>query len=145
VIQTVVLDTGVLGAVTHPNPSADATIWIGQLAVSTTRVIVPEVCDYELRRELLRARKPKSIARLDRVIAQFVYWPITTVAMRRAAQIWAQARQSGRPATSNNRLDGDAILIGQVLTEDPTAVVATTNVRHFESFVDARNWSDVSV
>ena len=53
------------------------------------RVIVPEIVDYELRRELLRAGKTTSLQRLDQLIAHPVitYLRLTTSAMKRAAQL----------------------------------------------------------
>jgi predicted nucleic acid-binding protein len=50
----VLLDTGVLGALTHPNTHPTARPWLNQLRRQGIRVLVPEIADYELRRELLR-------------------------------------------------------------------------------------------
>ena len=56
-------------------------------------MLVPEIADYELRRELLRAGKARSIAVLDRYKASLGYVPLTTQAMLQTAQFWATARQ----------------------------------------------------
>jgi hypothetical protein len=55
-------------------------------------VIVPEIADYEVRRELLRAKKERGLARLDALASRLKYLPITTAAMRQAAVFWAEAR-----------------------------------------------------
>lgn len=109
------------------------------------RVIIPEIADYELRRELLRANKTKGIARLD-TLAQFLeYLPITTTAMRQAAKLWAQARQQGQPTAGDKTIDGDMILIAQAMTlTSSDRVIATTNVGHLTKFVAAELWQNIS-
>lgn len=77
---------------------------------------VPEVIDYELRRELLRAGKTTSITRLDGLKTAFHYLPITTTAMLRAADLWAHSRLSGVPTGDPKKLDIDVILAAQALT-----------------------------
>ncbi len=106
--------------------------------------MVPEISDYEVRRELLRAGKIRGIERLDALIAQANYLPITTKAMRQAAAYWAAARQQGQPTAPDPALDSDVILAAQAATLNWTdVVVATTNVRHLSRFVQARLWSDI--
>ena len=108
-------------------------------------VMVPEIADYEVRRELLRAGKIRGIERLDELIAQVNYLPITTNAMRQAATYWANARQQGQPTAADPALDGDVILAAQAATLNWTdVVVATTNVRHLSRFVQAEIWSDIA-
>lgn len=107
-------------------------------------VIVPEIADYEVRRELLRARRTAGIERLDVLISEVEYLAITTSAMRQAARFWAEARQRGHPTAADCKLDGDVILAAQAATLDRVGViVATTNVRHLSRFVLAGIWSDI--
>lgn len=56
-------------------------------------IFIPEIADYEVRRELLRARKLRGLARLDLLKDSLEYLPLTTPIMLRAAELWAQARQ----------------------------------------------------
>ena len=44
------------------------------------RLVIPEIADYETRRELLRCGKHASIRELDRLKAELIYLPITTAA-----------------------------------------------------------------
>jgi predicted nucleic acid-binding protein len=148
VTQVIVLDTGPLGLATNPRMSPQATAclrWV-QWALETGRhVVVPEIADYELRRELLRAEKRSGLARLDTLTQQLEYLPITTTTMRLAAKLWARTRQQGRPTADDRALDGDVILAAQVLTSPYVdAVVATTNVGHLALFVEAALWTDIS-
>jgi hypothetical protein len=55
------------------------------LAAAGRRVIIPEITDYEVRRELVRANKQRGIARLDSLAGLLEYLPLNTTAMRRAA------------------------------------------------------------
>ena len=115
-VDVVFLDTGPLGLVTNPTQSPQSLAcnqWLYSLLSQKIRIIVPEIADYELRRELLRANKQKGIAKLDALIAALEYLPITTTAMRQAAMFWAQARQQGQPTSNDKTIDGDMILAGQ--------------------------------
>ena len=107
--------------------------------------MVPEISDYEVRRELIRARRIRGIVRLDALIAEIGYLAITTSAMRQAATFWAAARQQGRPTAADPALDGDVILAAQAATLDRAGVVvATTNVRHRSRFVPAELWANIA-
>ena len=145
--RTIVLDSGPLGLATNPGGSkqaADCGLWLRNAAAGGATVMVPEIADYEVRRELLRARRTAGIDRLDALIAEVEYLAITTSAMRQAARFWADARQQGRPTAADSAIDGDVILAAQTATLDRDGViVATTNVRHLSLFVSAELWSDI--
>ena len=147
VASLVLLDAGPLGLVTNPNPSPQAlacTQWLRALVLAGTRVIVPEIADYEVRRELLRANKLRGLALLDTLGNKAEFLPITTSAMREAARLWALARQQGQPTAGDKTIDGDMILAGQALMLGvPDFVIATTNVGHLSRFVSADLWSNI--
>jgi predicted nucleic acid-binding protein len=111
-------------------------------------VLVPAIVYYELRRELLRARKATGLARLDAFVQidSNRYLALTDDALRLAAELWARARQQGRPTSAALDLDIDVILAAQALALGGGAevIVVTTNPRHLRQFVDARLWNDVS-
>jgi len=108
-------------------------------------ILIPEIADYELRRELLRATKSTSIQRLDALAQATEYLPITTAIMRRAAQLWAQARKQGQPTAADDSIDADVILAAQAIELGvPNIVIATTNVGHLARFVPARLWQDIT-
>ena len=71
---------------------------------------------YEIRRELLRARRTAGIARLNALITQIEYLAITTSAIRQAATFRAEDRQQGRPTATDPALHGYVILAAQVAT-----------------------------
>jgi hypothetical protein len=86
----------------------------------------------------------KGIARLDNLSRFLEYLPITTIAMRQAAQFWAQARQQGQPTAGDKTIDGDMILVAQAMTlAVPNVVIATTNVGHLSRFVAAELWQSI--
>jgi predicted nucleic acid-binding protein len=148
--RIVLLDAGPLGLVTHPRveQNREAALWLRGLLSAGVPVLVPEISDYEVRRELLRAGRTRGIDRLDRLAGDLGYLPLTTEAMRLAARFWADARKQGQPTASDESLDADVILAAQaaVLNEDTDegVVVATTNPRHLSRFVDARLWRDIA-
>ncbi len=91
---------------------------------------------------MLRANKLAGIRRLDQLKNRLEYLPLTTATMLKAAEFWAEARQTGKPTASPDALDGDVILAAQasLIAEaqgDRSVVVATTNVGHLERFVNA--------
>jgi predicted nucleic acid-binding protein len=148
VSRVVLLDSGPLGLVTNPRlspKSLECAKWLQDLLAGGADVVVPEIADYEVRRELLRAGKAKGLARLDDLGGALRYLPITSAAMRRAAAFWAQARQSGRPTAPDQALDADAILAGQAAAMPADdVVIATTNVGHLSRFVTAAPWHTIT-
>lgn len=145
----VLLDTAPLGMVSNPKASLvneECRRWLRGLLASGVRVVIPEIADYEVRRELLRARKVKGVARLDALKTTLEYLPLNTTIMLEAAALWAQARQAGTPTADAAALDGDVILAAQALSltvSGKRVVVATSNVRHLELFVEAQEWQKV--
>ncbi len=148
----VLLDAGPLGLASNPRETSESERcreWLRQLIGGGIRVQVPEIADYEVRRELLRANKREGLERLQILEDAVGYLPLTTAAMRRAAQLWAEARGRGRPTADPHALDGDVILAAQaqLLAEEEgeQVVIATTNPRHLDQFVPARRWQEISV
>jgi predicted nucleic acid-binding protein len=146
----ILLDSYPLGLLSKPAQSAEVLEignWGRALLAAGHHIYIPEVIDYELRRELLRANKLNSIAELDRLKLVLRYLPITTRAMLRAAELWATSRQAGNPTGDPAKLDIDVILSAQALTlpvSSGSIIVATSNVNHISRFVHADLWSNIS-
>jgi predicted nucleic acid-binding protein len=149
-VSYLLLDSGPLGLITQPRISAEVLAinhWLLDRLASGDSVIVPAIIYYELRRELLRAQKASGLARLEAFVQidPSRYLALTDEALRLAAELWARARQQGRPTSSALDLDIDVILAAQALTLGAAAqvIVVTTNTRHLGQFVDARLWSAI--
>src|SRR5687767_708086 len=147
--RVIVLDSSVLGLATNPTGRPEAVACangVVALAQGNDSLVIPEVADYELRRELLLHNKRRGLSRLEALKAISIYVPITTQAMLLAAGLWAQVRQQGRKTADNKALDIDVILAAQarLLTNlGDEITIATTNVRHLSLFVDAREWQAI--
>ena len=148
----VVLDTTPLGlASTRRNhPQGDnCCAWLDALRLAGVRVVVPEIADYEVRRELLRLNALTGLRRLEALVLGLVYDPITTAVMRQAAAFWADVRRRGLPTAADAALDGDAILAAQAAllgAPGDTVEVATANPAHLGRFpgINAREWASVT-
>jgi predicted nucleic acid-binding protein len=150
-VNSILLDAGVLGLLTNPKRSEtgeSCAMWLQAAIIANCQILVPEITDYEIRRELIRAKKIKGLNRLDNFIdsSAVSYVPITTPVMRQAAILWAEARQQGRPAADNKALDSDTILSAQAIVQcGENCVIATTNVKHFPPIVTADTWQNIKV
>lgn len=148
--RLILLDSGPLGLATNPresDPARRCKAWLASILATGVRVLVPGITDYEVRRELLRAKRPKGVARLDALAETVGYLPLDTVVLRLAAELWAQARNAGLPTAADAALDADVILaaMARLAAEDGhEVVVATTNVGHLGRFVDARPWESIA-
>jgi predicted nucleic acid-binding protein len=142
VISRVALDTGPLGRIASPRRNPEITAWLTRLLGAGVVVYLPEIVDYELRRNLVLERLARSLARLHQLKITQTYHPLTTAAMLRAAELWADARRHGLPTANPSALDGDVILAAQALQVGAT--VATENVSHLSRFVDARRWTEIT-
>ncbi|MBF2006021.1 type II toxin-antitoxin system VapC family toxin [Chlorogloeopsis fritschii PCC 9212] len=134
--RVILLDTNPLSAVTHPKAEPKVRQWLESLQNNETVIRVPEIADYELRRELLRQGKSKSIERLNK-LSQICLIPLTPETMRKAAELWAWVRNQGKPTASNDSLDGDVILAAQAILQLPSfneVVIVTTNLKHLSLF-----------
>jgi predicted nucleic acid-binding protein len=152
VARYVFLDSGPLGLASNARGKPDpdhCRNWLLGLEVAGVRVVIPEIADYEVRRELIRIGATAGIRRLDRLLARFPLLTVDRPAVLRAAELWADVRRAGLPTADPLSLDGDAILAGQVLTaiSDPdVAIVATRNVGHLGRFpgIDAQLWNTIN-
>jgi predicted nucleic acid-binding protein len=146
-MKTILLDSGPLGMLAHRGglPEIDACkAWLERLVTVGDRVIVPEIGDYEVRRELLRIGAKTSIERLNMLAERLEYLPITTAVMREAAELWARVRGQGRPTADRHALDGDVILASQARSINaPEVVIATTNVLHLAPLAPAIEWAAI--
>ena len=150
VIEAIILDSTPLGLITGRQDRIaphDCRNWAIKALSLGIALYVPEIADYEVRRELIRAGKTAGINRLNAFLSLATYLPITTEAMRIAAQLWADARNTGNPTADVAALDGDVIVAAQALTlnsEEQNFIVASQNVRHLSRFVPAKPWQEIN-
>lgn len=108
---------------------------------------IPEIADYEVRRGLILAGSTEGIGRLDELREELrFYIPISTEAMRKAAELWADARRRGIATADDKEIDADVILAAQAMSFcglNDEVVVATYNARHLSRYIDARHWKDI--
>jgi len=150
--QAIVLDSGPLGLLTHPPGSARAqecTEWLSRLLIKPdVAVVLPEIIDYEIRREIIRADFRYGLDELNSLKTRLIYLRLTTEALLLAAELWAATRARGRPTTGDKELDIDVILAAQALSlaaDYDSVVIATTNVGHLSRFIEARVWQEITV
>lgn len=151
----VYLDSTPLGMATQEkgkSPQSDeCRAWVFRLLDNGIRVIIPEIADYEIRRELLRNKNKNGATRLTNLRDDVSYLAITTQAMERAAELWADARNTGRATADKHALDGDVIVSAQALVDAEAHglqpdefVIATINVRHLAHYANAALWQDIT-
>jgi predicted nucleic acid-binding protein len=147
--RAILLDSGPLGLLMQRHSAGDdCRRWLADHLLAGDRVIVPEIIDYELRRELIRGNYTAAVANLDAFNAAQVdrYLPLTTVQLKSAAQLWADIRNQGLPTADRHALDVDVILAAQALSlglPPSLYVIATTNVTHLSRFVPADLWENI--
>jgi predicted nucleic acid-binding protein len=75
------------------------------------------------------------------------YIPITTAAIRKAAELWADARRKGLATADDKEINADVILAAQALHFiglGDDLVVATYNARHLSRYLKARHWTQIA-
>ena len=115
------LDTTVLSRLCYPFREENRPLmqWFEDATRDGHLLCVPEVTDYETRRGLLHLAfrsgrsTTRSLHHLDELGSLLTYLPLTTSVMRRAANLWADARFKGLPTGSS--LDVDVILAAHAL------------------------------
>jgi predicted nucleic acid-binding protein len=151
----VLLDAGPLGMITNPKSSPENEAcknWLAKLASRGFDIVIPEIADYEVRRELLRAgpfphnkkTRPRSPGRVERHDPICADHHADHVAGRGVLGI---REKDGRQSADDASLDADMILAAQAVAlnrNGDEAVIATTNVRHLSLFSSAHVWRDIS-
>lgn len=140
-----VLDSGPLGLLAHDRPAQRIAIqtWLVQAITAGDMVYISEVADYEVRRELTRliraGQMPASrLTRLDQLASLCSYLPISTAMWRRAADLWADARQQGLPTAGMAALDADVLIGAQAV--EVSATVVTNNPVHLGRWAPVLVW-----
>ncbi len=116
--RVVLLDSGPLGLVTNPRLSPQGVAcaeWLQSLMAERARVVVPEIADYEVRRELLRANKTEGVARLDalgQVQKKLVRWSISGGIPNTGATLVSGEKTVGRLTSVAADGQGGATAIG---------------------------------
>jgi predicted nucleic acid-binding protein len=140
--RPLMLDTGPLAGLVHPNIDRSFADWFRAAVAAGHELVIPEIADYELRRKLLHLNLKPSLLRLDSLAASLSYLAIDTLTMRRAAQLWGDARRRGRPTAPPDALDGDVILAAQA--EAIGALVVSDNVNDLAQFVPTKRWAEIT-
>jgi hypothetical protein len=150
-IKTIVLDSTPLGLLAYREgfpPADECHAWAVGHVTNGRRILVPAIINFEIRRELLRTQNARSIVRLDQFLHAVPdrYLLLTDMHLRKAAELWAQIRQKGRPTADRQALDIDVILAAQALSLNlPLSdfIIATSNTAHFSDLAPAALWQEI--
>ena len=88
------------------------TEWFYRLLSKGVYIIASDICDYELRRELIRI-KSKSIQELDELRDLIEFQEVTFALLEKAAELWAEARAMSQSNKIKENIDVDCILAAQ--------------------------------
>ena len=147
----VLLDSGVLHTLVSTSKVKEVTDcqdWFYYLLSRSARVVTSSLCNYEVKRELIRRKKVKEINNLNQLKALIDLIPVDDPTLELAAELWAFARNKGIPTADDISLDADVIICAQyqLLAEEYPGryvVIATTNVKHLSRFTEAKEWQDI--
>ena len=151
--RIIFLDAGPLGMACNDSMKDEANDfrnWMWVESTNGSEIVIPEIADYEIRRKLLEKGLRASLDRLDNLCPHpAFYLPIATDPMRKAAELWAQARRGGEPTSGESSIDADVILSAQVLKYCSDADdwwVATGNEKHLSRYLGdrARYWRNIA-
>ena len=149
----VILDSGVLHTLVSTSKVKevkDCQDWFYYLLSRGARVVTSAICNYEVKRELIRKKKASEISNLNQLKTLIELLPVDKSALEIAARLWAEARNRGMPTADDLSLDADVIICAQyqlLAKEYPGryVVIATTNVSHLNRFAEAEEWIDINL
>ena len=149
----VILDSGVLYTLISTSKVKEVTDcqdWFYSLLSRSALVVTSAICNYEVKRELIRRNKVKEINNLNQLKALIDFLPVDEPTLELAAELWAEARNKGMPTADDLSLDADVIICAQyqLLAEEYPGryvVIATTNVKHLSRFTEAKEWQDIKL
>jgi predicted nucleic acid-binding protein len=147
----VILDSGVLHTLISTSKVKEVTDcqdWFYYLLSRSALVVTSAICNYEVKRELIRRKKVQEINNLNQLKTLIDLIPVDEPALELAAKLWAEARNKGLPTADDLSLDADVIICAQykLLAEEYPGryvVIATTNVKHLSRFTEAKEWQEI--
>jgi predicted nucleic acid-binding protein len=147
----VILDSGVLHTLISNSKVKEVTDcqdWFYYLLSRSALVVTSAICNYEVKRELIRRKKAPEINNLNQLKTLIELLPVDEPTLELAAELWAEARNKGMPTADDLSLDVDVIICAQyqLLAEEYPGryiVIATTNVKHLSRFSEAKEWEDI--
>jgi hypothetical protein len=147
--KAVLVDSTPLGQITHPKIKPEIRNWLRAINEQGIDLLIPEIVDYELRRQLILDNREKSIRRLNSLIRDRLIL-IDRETLLKACDLWAWVRRQGLPTADKQNIDGDVILVAQAILQkkfyDEVSIV-TENVKHISRFssydILIVQWSEV--
>jgi predicted nucleic acid-binding protein len=147
----VILDSGVLHTLISTSKVKEVTDcqdWFYYLLSRSALIVTSAICNYEVKRELIRRNKVQEINNLNQLKTLIELLPVDEPTLELAAKLWAEARNKGMPTADDLSLDVDVIICAQyqLLAEEYPGryiVIATTNVKHLSRFAEAKEWQDI--
>jgi predicted nucleic acid-binding protein len=150
----VLLDSNPLSMVTYAvvlPEIGECNEWLEGLLTKGVAVLVPEIIDYELRRELIRTNNRDSIELLNALAADIGYLRLNSDTYLIAAAMWAEVRGRGLETAPPQSIDIDCILAAQarqVSTIEDDVRIATVDVddlsRYDTDRVTAMLWRNIT-
>jgi predicted nucleic acid-binding protein len=139
----IAIDSGPLGQLAHPDSDRypELNRWFDLHQAAGTLFLIPEIADFEVRRNLILEQREHSLLRLDNLTNRARYFPLNTDAIRLAARYWAHARRTGWSVGDPNELNADVIIAAQATLAK--ALIVTNNVGHLAQFVEALPWTEI--
>ena len=149
----VFLDSGVLHTLisnSNVKEVIDCQNWFYYLLSRSALIVTSAICNYEVKRELVRRNNVGEINNLNQLKKLIDSLPVDEPTLDLAAELWAEARNQGIPTADNLSLDADVIICAQyqlLARKYPGryVVIATTNVKHLSRFAEAQEWQNIKL
>ena len=149
----VFLDSGVLHTLisnSKVKEVIDCQNWFYYLLSRSALIVTSAICNYEVKRELVRRNNVEEINNLNQLKKLIDSLPVDEPTLDLAAELWAEARNQGIPTADNLSLDADVIICAQyqlLARKYPGryVVIATTNVKHLSRFAEAQEWQNIKL
>ena len=149
--MVVIIDSGVLFTLISTSKVKEVTDcqdWFYYLLSRSALVVTSAICNYEVKRELIRRKKVPELDNLNQLKTLIDFLPVDEPTLELAAELWAEARNKGLPTADDLSLDADVIICAQykLLSEaypGRYVVIATTNVKHLSRFTEAKEWQEI--
>ena len=162
--MVVILDSGILILViADPEVSNEAKqcqAWLERLLSRGIYIIVPEICDYEVRRGLIFEDKRKGrvngikLQALNKIKSSIDFVPLTSRVLLKAAELWAEVQINGRGNRKGVNVDMIVSAHWHIEKENFPGryiVIATKNLKDFEIFddtiyeVECESWEHICI